>query len=79
MKKPRNTLTFFLTAVFVMFAGFVTPAQAIAPAGTKLSITVKVTHDDDGGESEEKKSVGFTIEMSPEAPALSEPADQDAE
>ena len=77
MKKPRNTLTFFLTAVFVMFAGFVTPAQAIAPAGTKLSITVKVTHDDDGGESEEKKSVGFTIEMSPEAPALSEPADQE--
>ncbi|HJP10011.1 MAG TPA: hypothetical protein QGF27_08310 [Arenicellales bacterium] len=76
MKRFHSILTSLCTAVLVLFMGFATPAQAIAPAGAKLGITVTVSHDKDDGEPEETEAAGVTIGLSPAAPTLSMPPDQ---
>ena len=75
MKRFHNTLTSLVTAALVLFMGFAAPAQAIAPAGSKLSITVKVTHGDDTSGTDEE-FVGATVRLLPAAPTLSAPSDQ---
>ena len=76
MQRFHHILTSLCTAVLVMFMGFATPVQAIAPAGAKLGITVTVSHDKDDGEPEETEAAGVTIGLSPAAPTLSMPPDQ---
>lgn len=58
-----------------MCIGFATSVQAIAPAGSKLGITVKVTHAGDAT-GIEQESIGVTMTLSPAAPTLSAPIDQ---
>ena len=76
MKRFHPILTSLFTAAVVIFMGFATPVQAIAPAGAKLGITVTVSHDKDDGEPEETEAAGVTIGLSPAAPTLSMPPDQ---
>ena len=74
-KRFHNTLTSLFTAVLVLFLGFAAPAQAIAPAGSKLSITVKVTHGGDTTGADEEFA-GATVRLLPAPPTLSAPSDQ---
>ena len=75
MKRFHNILTSLFTAALVLFIGFAAPAQAIAPAGSKLSITVKVTHGDDTSGADEEFA-GATVRLLPAPPTLSAPSDQ---
>ena len=75
MKRFHNILTSLFTAALVLFIGFAAPAQAIAPAGSKLSITVKVTHGGDTTGADEEFA-GATVRLLPAAPTLSAPSDQ---
>lgn len=72
----NRTLTAALSAGLVMLIGLFSTAHAVAPANVPLSIKAFVNYD---GMSSEAPSatVSITVDLSPAAPQLSAPVDQE--
>mgnify|MGYP001208487545 CR=1 FL=1 len=70
----NRTLAGILAAGLVVLLGLSGSSQAIAPANAPIISTAQVSHD--GLQTPKSLSIAFTVELSPSAPDLSTPADQ---